>query len=108
MSSSEQTVSLTIVSSHPTMVDESTQTTPSTESSISEEREVLPWTADEEMAMDEANKNLEGYVQGLDEAGKPEEEIRRILEQDQRDQRRVEAEERDLARQTLPSPSHSR
>ena len=30
------------------------------------------------------------------------------MEQDKRDERRVEAEERDLARQTLPSPSHSR
>ena len=75
MSSSEQTVSLTIVSSHPTMVDELTQTTPSTESSISEEREVLPWTADEEAAMDKANENLEGYVQGLDEAERHEEEV---------------------------------
>ena len=86
MSSSEQTISLTIVSSHPTMVDESTQTTPSTESSILEEREVLPWTADEEMAMDEANENLEEYVQGLNKAERQEEEVRRILEQDERDQ----------------------
>ena len=83
MSSSEQTVSLTIVSSHPTLVDESTQTTPSTESSISEEREVLPWTADEETAMNEANENLEGYVQELDEAERHKEEVRRILEQDE-------------------------
>ena len=83
MSSSEQTVSLTIVSSHPTLVDESTQTTPSTESSISEEREVLPWTADEETAMNEANENLEGYVQELDEAERHEEEVQRILEQDE-------------------------
>ena len=75
MSSSEQTVSLTIVSSHPTMVDKSTQTTPSTESSVLEEREVLPWTADEEAAMDKANENLEGYVQGLDEAERHEEEV---------------------------------
>ena len=83
MSSSEQTVSLTIVSSNPTMVDESTQTTPSTESSVSEEREVLPLTADKENAMNEANKNLDEYVQGLDEAERHEEEVRRILEQDQ-------------------------
>ena len=75
MSSSEQTVSITVVSSHPTMVDESTQTTPSTKSSVSEEREVLPWTADEEAAMNEANENLEGYVQGLDEAERHEEEV---------------------------------
>ena len=108
MSSSEQTVSLTIVSSNPTLVDESTQTTPSTESSVSEEREVLPWTADEELAMNEANEDLVGYVQRLNEEERHEEEVRRILEQDERDQRRVEAEERDLARQTLPSPTHSR
>ena len=107
MSSSEQTVSLTIVSSNPTMVDESTQTTPSTESSVSEEREVLPWTADEELAMDEANEDLVGYVQRLDEEERHEEEVRRILEEDEQNQQRIEAEERDLARQTLPSPSHS-
>ena len=75
MSSSEQTVSLTIVSSNPTMVDESTQTTPSTESSVSEEREVLPWTADEELAMDEANEDLVGYAQRLDEEQRHEEEV---------------------------------
>ena len=108
MSSSEQTASLTAISSHPTMVDESTQTTPSTESSVSEEREVLPWTADEETAMNEANEDLDEYVQRLDEAERHEEEVRRILEQDERDERRVEAEERDLARQTLPSPAQSR
>ena len=62
MSSSEHTISLTVVSSNPTMVNASTQTTPSTESNISEEREVLPWTADEEMAMNEANKNMDEYV----------------------------------------------
>ena len=83
MSSFEQTNSLTAISSHPTMVDESTQTTPSTESSISEEREVLPWTADEEIAINEANKNMDEYVRGLDEAEKHEEEVRRILEQDE-------------------------
>ena len=86
MSSSDQTVSLTVVSSNPTMVNESTQTTPSTESSISEEREVLPWTADEENTMDKANENLDEYVRGLDENERHEEEIRRILEQDERDQ----------------------
>ena len=86
MSSSDQTVSLTIVSSHPTMVDELTQTTPSTESSVSEEREVLPWTADKEMAMNKANENMDDYVQRLDEAQRHEEEVRRILEQDERDE----------------------
>ena len=75
MSSSEQTASLTAISSHPTMVDESTQTTPSTESSVSEEREVLPWTADEETAMNEANEDLDEYVQRLDEAERHEEEV---------------------------------
>ena len=86
MSFSERTVSLTIVSSNPTMVDESTQTSPSTESSVSEEREILPWTADEENAMNEANENLDEYVRGLDENERHEEEVRRILEQDKRDQ----------------------
>ena len=86
MSSSEQTLSLTIVSSHPTMVDESTQTTPSTESSVLEEREVLPWTADKEAAMNEGNEDLGGYVQRLDEAERHEEEVRRILEQNEQDQ----------------------
>ena len=63
MSSFEQTtVSLTVVSSHPTMVDESTQTTPSTESDVLKEREVLPWTTNEEMAMNEANENIDEYI----------------------------------------------
>ena len=82
MSSFEQTNSLTAVSSHPTMVDELTQMTPSTELSISEEREVLSWTADEEIAINEANENMDKYVRGLDKTERHEEEIRRILEQD--------------------------
>ena len=107
MSSSKQTtVSLTVVSSHLTMVDELTQMTPSTKSSVLEEREVLPWTADE-MAIDEANENMDKYLQERARIEKHEEEVRRILEQNEWDEQHVDEEERTITRQTLPSPPHS-
>ena len=89
------------------MVDELTQTTPSTESSVLEEREVLPWTADEEMAIDEANENMDKYLQERARIEKHEEEVRRILEQNEWDKQHVDEEERTITRQTLPSPPHS-
>ena len=67
--------SLTIVSSYLTMVDESTQTTPSTESDILDEREVLPWTADEEMVINKANKNMDEYVWEQDRIERHEEKV---------------------------------
>ena len=86
MSSSNQTItSLTAVSSYPAMVNESTQTTPSTKSNVLEKREVLPWTADEEMAMDEANENMDEYLRERARIEEHKEEVRRILEQNERD-----------------------
>ena len=98
---------LTIVSSHLTMVDESTQTTPSTESDVLDEREVLPWTADEEIVINKANKNMDKYVREQDRIERHEEKVRRILEQNKQDEQCIDAEKRTIARQTLPSPSHS-
>ena len=109
MSSSDQATSLTIVSHTPTLVDASTQTTPSpsTESDVSEDRRV-PWTTDEERALDEANEQVDEYVREVNERERHEEEVRRILEQNEVDEQRLEAEERDRARQTLLTPpSHS-
>lgn len=91
------------------MVDESIQTTPSAKSNILEEKEVLPWTIDEEMAIDKANENIDEYVQEQARIEEQEEEVRRILEQDEQDEWHIEAKEIAIAvaRQLSRFPSHS-
>ena len=63
MSNSEQTITLLVdTPSSPTMIDHLVQTTPFTKSDVSEEREVVPWTEDEERVIDEANKTMDSYI----------------------------------------------
>ena len=57
------------------------------------------------MALDEANENLDNYVWEQDRIQRHKEEVGRILEQDEQDKQCVLAEERDIAQQTIPTPS---